>query len=170
MPAPTAKGTDALPATPTESKEPEDVAKSIQKGGKFWSSPAKASRGDTSFTPGDRFWVWPVEDRVFEAKDGKLPMKFHWRVRPGQKPPQEKNDGVFAHIDFLSEGGGATNINSQSHRLELKTGASEGIFEVTFELKDFSGKVDILFFLSGEVIFPQKTDSNLLWLKAMFPK
>ena len=158
-----------LPKPEPESKQPEDVAKSIQKGGKFWSSPVKVSRGDTSFAPGDRFWVWPVEDRVFEAEDGKLPIKFHWRVRPGQKPSQEKNDPVFANIDFLSEGGGATNINFQGHRLELKTGASEGIFELTFDVKTFSGEGGVLFFLSS-AFFSEKTDSNLLLLKVKFTK
>ena len=149
--------------------DPNDVAKFIQQGGKFWSSPTKASRGDTSFAPGDRFWVWPVEDRVFEAEDGKLPIKFHWRVRPGQKPSQEKNDPVFANIDFLSEGGGATNINFQGHRLELKTGASEGIFELTFDVKNFSGEGGVLFFLNS-ALFSEKTDSNLLLLKVKFTK
>lgn len=154
------------PVVSAKKKEDE----SIPTGGKFWSSPVKASRDGMTFTPGIRFWIWPVEDREFEAKEGNLSIKFHWKLRPDQKAPQEQNDGVFAHIDFLSEASGTTNINMQSHRLKLKTNASEGIVDVTFDLKDFSGKGEVLFFLSGESFVPKNTDSNLLLLKATYPK
>ncbi len=154
----------------SESTKPEGVANSTQKGGNSWSSPAGASVGDTPFAPGDRFWVWPVEDRVLEVKDRKVPVKFHWRVRPGQKPPQVKDDGIFAHIYFLSERGGEKCFVFQARRLTLKIGASDDISEVVLDVKNVPEKGEVLFFLGGETAFPKKAGSNLLWLRVRVPR
>ncbi len=158
--------------SPSEAKKLADSsgAEVIQKGGQFWSSPARVSRGDTSFIPGDRFWVWPVDDQVFQGKDGKLVIKFHWRVRPGQTPPRKDNDDIFAHFDLLSEGNGSTFFNFQANRLDLNVGQTEGVCETTLNIEHLSGKGDVILFLSGAMLFPKKTDSNLLHLVATLRK
>lgn len=55
-------------------QDPGQSAASVQeflrKGGENWSAPAKARSILGSVSAGDRFWIWPTEDRVLPLRRG----------------------------------------------------------------------------------------------------
>ena len=66
--------------------DPADAKKTVQQGGKFWSSPLEYDSDEGPIAPGKRLLFWPVEDENYDATRRRLTIKFHWVLMPGEKP------------------------------------------------------------------------------------
>src|SRR5208282_4996975 len=84
---------------PEASKEQAAIKAIIERGGKHWSAPPKATIGGTEHQPGRHLFIWPAEDRVYPSArntDGVygFGVKFNWALQPGASlPPQ--NTGQY---------------------------------------------------------------------------
>lgn len=136
-PAAAAAAAPAKPAQPEAPKTPEDIQKLLETGGKSWSSPAELSARGETWTAGTRFWIWPAgDDATVVMKDRKLRLPFHWRLRPGETPPdKDGEDGSFVFLDgFATDAPSGQVMTGGGQRVDLAVGANEGTFEYVFDL------------------------------------
>lgn len=181
------------PSSAEVPKDPEKIAKLLERGGEGWSAPARLRGKDEydSWAAGERFWVWPADDGPYVMKDGYVRLKLHWRVRPGQKSPEPGSDkeidkailGQFRLLPdhkfvikpsqpgFKAVGGG--------QHAKLEVGAEFGTFTYQYDARSWQAKGEgwIVFYLASRcktpkegiaALDPYEPSSNLLKLKLKF--
>ena len=118
-------------------QEPGPSATSVQeflrKGGEHWSAPAKARSILGSVSGGDRFWIWPTEDRVLELRRQTPTVTLAWRLNPQQRPidPTEAQNlrlRFYAATGNVFTGGSASTFAKELRG--IASGATGGTFEV----------------------------------------
>ncbi len=138
----------------------EQVQELLKKGGKHWSAAEKGTVVSGEVKPGNRLLIWPADDRVYEAKDGKVTIKLHWMVRPGQEPPP-KDDPLFFYTL------GAPNVEGFGG-LKLGSGTKGGTVEVSWDVRSLRlrGQSDMLLYLVHKSKEPV---TNLLRIEVRLP-
>lgn len=147
--------------TPEAPGDPEAI---VRKGGKFWKDCPEAAEEGRTVRPGDRFLIWPAEDRMFTVKAfrmmvpadigtiemywGDLTTKFHWRVRPGkQAPGADEAEQLLAYYRFTPrDNPGRTSLTHG--RIQLKKGVRTGEFEYQLTFMFLGGDGSLLFWLA----------------------
>ena len=108
-------------------------------GGKNWTAPGAAMFGTENIKGGDRVWLYPQEDAAPKAVNGKLTIKFRWRLRKGKELPPAVGAGLIvqeARQGRLIPGS-----------VTLSGPGGEG--EVTFDVKDLKGGLPVFFFVGN---------------------
>lgn len=141
-----------------------DVPELLRKGGKNWSAPATAPDLDPfEETAGDRFWIWPSEDKVIKIKASDPKITLAWRLRPGQRAVDAAEvKGVMAEIRGKTPG---TKFGLRGSTEGLNQGVAEGKCIITpgMAIRDYRGEGELLLFLTVKGIKPA---SNLLRVRA----
>jgi hypothetical protein len=125
--------------TEAPANPPADNADGPPLGGKNWSAPGGAKFGDKLLKGGDRLWLYPVEDAAPKAVNGKLTVKFRWRLRKGKQMPKGVGVGLM-----VQEAKG-TRMVAYSKALTGESGEAEA----TFDVKDFKGGLPVYFFIGN---------------------
>jgi hypothetical protein len=105
---------------------PEVVRRLIEKGGKEWSAPKSAQMVIVRVSAGDRYWIWPQEDRVFDVARSNPKLRLAWRLQPG-KPAVTAGEPQRLGMEFIG-GSGNRLLGSSSFAFP---GGAEGITEGT---------------------------------------
>ncbi len=115
------------PLAAADQPETAEEAKTlIEKGGNHWSAPKTLKSGRETFRSGGRFYVWPLEDRVFESRRGSrsVVIKLGWRLQAGQKAPMKK-EFIVSLVRSLPDDG-----ITRVEQVPLKAGVESGTFTV----------------------------------------
>jgi hypothetical protein len=145
---------------------PEMVQRIIEKGANNWSSASEASIGTETITAGARFWIWPSDDKTYEAVSGNLTIRFHWFLRPGQKPLGPQSDEfVGAEIRAIMPG---RVFVAYIPVKGIAPGEKGGIATATFDLHDARGEGKIWFSLATPRS-QMRIPSNLLHMAVKVP-
>ena len=113
--------------TSAAAQDPGQSATSVQEflrtGGEHWSAPAKARSIFGSVAGGDRFWIWPTDDRVLGLRRYTLAMTPAWRLNRQQRPI-DQTEAQNLRLRFYSAtgnfftGGSASTFAKELHGIE----------------------------------------------------
>jgi dipeptidyl aminopeptidase/acylaminoacyl peptidase len=154
-------------SAPAVAQDPGQSAASVQeflrKGGEYWSAPAKARSILGSVSGGDRFWIWPTEDRVLELRRQAPTITLAWRLNPQQRPI-DQTEAQNLRLRFYSAtgnfftGASASTFAKELHGIE--SGAAGGTFEIPLGAN--AGEGNVLVFLEDGKAHRIEPLSNLL--------
>ena len=82
---------------------------------------------------GDRYWIWPQEDRVFSVARSNPRLRLAWRLQPG-KPAITADEPKRLGIEFMGGSGNALSGRSSFAFPGGAEGITEGTEGGTFEL------------------------------------
>jgi WD40 repeat protein len=135
----------------------------LQKGGQHWSVPNKARSIFGSVSAGDRFWIWPLEDRVLEMRRRTPTITLAWQLRPEQRAiDQAEQENLRLRFRTASGNfwtGGTASTFAKALR-GIESGLASGTFEVP--LGEDAGQGPVLVFLEAGNARQIEAVSNLL--------
>ena len=122
----------------------------LQKGGQHWSVPNKARSVFGSVSAGDRFWIWPVEDRALELQRRTPIITLAWQLRPRQSAIDQAEQGNLRLRFYTASGsfwtGGTASTFAKAIR-GMESGLASGTFEVP--LGEHAGEGPVVVFLEA---------------------
>jgi len=127
-------------------------------GGKNWSAPGAAKFGDKNLKGGDLIWLYPLADAAPKVENGKLTIKFRWRLRKGKELPKTVGFGI------LIQEAKQTRIMAAERPLTGQGGEAEAVFDV----KDFRGELPVHFFVGNGQAKDPVAHSSMLGFQVNF--
>jgi hypothetical protein len=151
----------ALARVAAAQTDPASAAKTVEKGGEYWTSPAEFVAAKNTIVPGKRLLFWPADDESYDAARKRVMVRFRWMLLPGEKPFKK---GQALKLTVLTS---ADPDFSAMTSVTLESGADHGIFGVTLPLEkcDCSGETDLVLFLGLK-----EPQSNLVQIKVRFER
>ena len=151
----------ALAPAAAAQSDPASVKKTVEKGGKHWSSPAEVTAGETTVAPGKRLLFWPEEDDVYDATRKRITVRFHWMLMPGEKPFKKDQALRVTILAPADPNFSATTV------VQPVAGEEKGMIAATLPLEkcEAVGPTDLVLYLGLK-----EPQSNLVQIKARFER
>jgi hypothetical protein len=169
---PAAPGKSGEPKAPEGIREQAAIKQLIERGGKHWSSPARATIGGTEHLQGGRsLYIWPAEDRVYPSVRNSdqvslFGVKFNWALQPGEKLASQ-NTGQYYRFAPVA----LPKTLGWDFTKRLDERAKSGSFEVLLgaPADKLKGEQDFVFaiFLNARVTEPA---SNFVKVRVRLPE
>ena len=112
---------------------PDMIRRLIEKGGREWSAPKSTDMVLVRVSAGDRYWIWPQEDRVFDVARSNPRLRLAWRLQPGQ-PAITADEPPRLFIELISRSGNMLSGRSSVAFPGSVEGITEGTEGGTFEI------------------------------------